>query len=903
MKKEFSKILGVGLTVALLASLILVVAPVSAGTLKWTTETIPSTTNNVLEPGANITDFDIADDGTIWAGGGQSLLYKSTDDGEAWSTVDLTGKVTANITDLVAVAPDDADIVVVADLTHNTVSVTKNAGTDWGDLGAPGCNITDIDISVESAGVHYIAAVGEDGAKAMVLTYALGAAAPNWVDAGAKADFWADDSDNSTAAAVAYSPNFASDQVMAVVTENDNGLDGTTDYIKLELYSENQDVWNAFSGYPAVITSDDYIQGLTKASISLDPEYLGSDDTMRIVFIGLTVDGGDTEADDKCGIWRMDDITAKGLKTGATVDVHSIAYDGANLVAGRRDSTTVWRSADPLATSPTVKGSASLKSPGGSGNVTVAWLGDEVVAGTMGDESAFAVSTNDGKAFSDISLIDTSLDNMRDVMVSADGSVIYMVTDNDTDTSTDTSLWRKASSWQRVLSIKDTNAEFLVRLAPDDSDVVYVAEKAGTTIYYTSDGGTARWQSRTSRSSVQDLAVEGDGDVAYVLVATDGRVSKSSNSGFTWGSSKSSKLNSGNMIVSLGEDKLLAGSKDGYVSYSTDGHSSFTKIGKQVGSTNSAVTTIASGVSDGDYVYAGLDTTGLNVYRWQIGTSTSWSDIYDDTVRPVRGMALYDGVLYVSAPDATANATSILRTLDPTDAVSVSWSTANSTTCVFGVVPQGLRVTGGSAKIWAVDNATDALYSYTDTLAILGPELVGPAQGFEVGINPISGYTMDATFSWTKPSARVTDYELRLAFDSDFAEVAKKLYPASTSSTVGYVVGHSADGEFDLMPGETYYWKVRVTTPLYSPWSVYRFVTVTEAVPPVTEVTVTPAPAPEITVEAPPPPQVTVTVPPAPTPVTPAPVIPAYLLWTIICIGAVLIIALIVLIVRTRRVV
>ena len=530
----------------------------------------------------------------------------------------------------------------------------------------------------------------------------------------------------------------------------------------------------------------------------------------------------------------------------------------------------------------------------------VAWAGDEVVGGATGDESAFAVSKNDGKSFSDVSLINTALTYVTDVTVSADGSVIYLTTDDGTDMS----LWRYASAWERILAVP-AKTEFIVRIAPDDSDVVYMADRAGTTIYYSGDGGTERWQTRTSRYTIQDLAVEGSGDVAFVIVNADGKVSKSSNSGFTWGTAKSSKLSGGYMIASLGEDLLIAGSDDGYMSYSSDGGSSFTKISKQLGSTSANVSVTASGIADGDYIYAGLGTGSMDIYRWQLGSSTSWSSIKEDTDYPVTGITLQDGVLYaMCAINIPTGDSVIFRSLNPTDAVAPTWSTVNST-AVFNNWPQSLKVSGGSTVWWTVDTeaTTDVLYSYTDTLAILGPELVGPAQGFEVGINPISGYTSDVIFSWSKPSARVTDYELRLAFDSGFTEVAKKLYPDSTSSTVGYVVGHSATGVFDLMPGDTYYWKVRVTTPLYSPWSVYRYVAVEEAPLPVTEVTVQPAPAPEITVQPAPPPQVTVTVPPTPAPVTAPPAIPAYLLWTIICIGAVLIIALIVLIVRTRRVV
>ena len=848
---------------------------------------------------ANVADRDCYIDDVIVDGVTYDLepgvMFKSTDVGESWSGITLPDD--ADSVRLVAVAPGDSDIVAIT-ANHILVYITTDGGTTWGDLEFTGVSdgvINDIAISAESAGINYIALAARDGTLAEVWRYNIGSASPSWTGISATgADF---ESANTTAA-VAFSPNFPSDQVMAVVTCVADNITTTTDYVKLQLWSENQDVWNGFDGYPAAIVDDDGITGLGAASISLDPEYLGSDDAMRMAFIGLTV-LGDSDAQDESGIHRMDDTTHKALKTGATVDIHSIAFDGSTVVAGRHGTNTaVWRCADPLATSPSIKGASSLKRPGGQNSVVVAWAGTDVVAATSGDESAFAVSTNDGKAFNDISLIDTTLTTMTDVAVSPDGSVVYMATDDGEDVS----LWRSAASWQRVLSIQD-KAGFIIRLAPDDPDVVYIADKGTTSIYYSGDGGTERWQARTSRYPVQDLAVETDSDVAYVLIAADGKVSKSSNAGFTWGTSKSSKLSGGNMIVSLGEDALLAASNDGYVSYSSDGGDSFTKIGKKVGDTSADVVAIASGVADGDYIYTGLENPNKDIYRWQLGTSTSWSSIYEDVgTSNVTGMVLFDKVLYALVSDGTDNNT-VLRSLDPTDAVSVSWSSAPKDDVAFDIEPQGLRVTGGSAKMWAIDTVNDALYSYTDTLAVLGPELVGPAQGFEVGINPVSGYTMDVTFSWEKPSDRVTNYELRLAFDSGFDEVAKKLYPESTSSTVGYVVGHSATGVFDLMPGDTYYWKVRVSSPLLSPWSVYRYVTVAEAVAPVTTVTVEPTPAPEITVTAPPPPEVTVHVPPTPTPVAPPPAIPAYLLWTIIAIGAVLFIALIVLIVRTRRVV
>jgi parallel beta-helix repeat protein len=76
---------------------------------------------------------------------------------------------------------------------------------------------------------------------------------------------------------------------------------------------------------------------------------------------------------------------------------------------------------------------------------------------------------------------------------------------------------------------------------------------------------------------------------------------------------------------------------------------------------------------------------------------------------------------------------------------------------------------------------------------------------------------------------------------------------------------------------------------------------VTVEAPPAPSVTVEAPPAPSVTVEAPPAPSVTVEAPPAPN-VDVAPPFDPVFLWVIIAIGAILMIAVIVLIVRTRRV-
>ncbi len=105
----------------------------------------------------------------------------------------------------------------------------------------------------------------------------------------------------------------------------------------------------------------------------------------------------------------------------------------------------------------------------------------------------------------------------------------------------------------------------------------------------------------------------------------------------------------------------------------------------------------------------------------------------------------------------------------------------------------------------------------------------------------------------------------------------------------------------ELDRGTTYYWAVKPVAPVEGAWSAIANFTVAEEVvitPPAPPVKITQTPAPIINLPAPPPPPADIIIPPAPP--APAPITPAYI-WAIIIIGAVLVISVIVLIVRTRR--
>ena len=185
-----------------------------------------------------------------------------------------------------------------------------------------------------------------------------------------------------------------------------------------------------------------------------------------------------------------------------------------------------------------------------------------------------------------------------------------------------------------------------------------------------------------------------------------------------------------------------------------------------------------------------------------------------------------------------------------------------------------------------VSNLTGLAFALVEPAAVVLPP-VAPAV-----LTPVFGdmeAAIQPTFTWTA-SATATSYEFVLAEeigqDNKFAIID---YSASTS-----INGHVSREQ--LKWGTVYNWRVRaISAAGASAWTEGFFTTISEPVP-------APEPVPPVIIEPTPPapaPEIILQIPPTEAPVN---VIPPYLLWTVIAVGAVLIIAVVVLIVRTRRV-
>ncbi|MBI4285513.1 MAG: hypothetical protein HY670_06390 [Chloroflexi bacterium] len=291
---------------------------------------------------------------------------------------------------------------------------------------------------------------------------------------------------------------------------------------------------------------------------------------------------------------------------------------------------------------------------------------------------------------------------------------------------------------------------------------------------------------------------------------------------------------------------------------------------------------------------ATLSTTTTAAIKWTPMTGATSYDVQYGTRSDLAGS------ITIAVAPITATETS--TTLgDATPAADVAL--ANNTTYYWRV-----RVSGNSPVL---SRWSDTRKFSTALPAVGAPPVIAPAPG-------ASGVSTTPTLSWGAV-AGATGYEIQLAQKPDFSDAVTK-----TSSISAFAWPDA------LTEGGVYYWRVRATTATgQSAWITGVFTTAPKPVPPITptvSVSIPPQPAPTITVTVPPitvpaptvtvsvPPQapVTLTMPPQtmppitvtqPAPIVniPAQVTPGYV-WAIIAIGAVLVVAVIVLIVRTRRV-
>ncbi|QBX64370.1 fibronectin type III domain-containing protein [Dehalococcoides mccartyi] len=448
-------------------------------------------------------------------------------------------------------------------------------------------------------------------------------------------------------------------------------------------------------------------------------------------------------------------------------------------------------------------------------------------------------------------------------------------------------------------------------------------------VYQTSTNGVLWFGRPCAVGIVTSFAVSTDGSV---LVATGslGKVSKSIDGGVTWSTpSAAAPTVSATSLVTFqnGSNSVvyLTGSDGGAFKYD---FAATTPAWVQI---DNAVTTgetfdsgsyadvdngvgIFSGIASGGNVLYVLDGSWDNLIRiTNVGTSYKAGIIdvpatADDATKLI-GIAapganmlygIFDDELYVYTDKMAVPVANVQTSKVTTTGFTITWDALNvdntAVTVEYYVVitdaatavkvcyglPTGtdtieattLKVTGldedtvYQISVWAVD----PVMSFVGTASVATqPEKLT----YNFNLMPTNGainIPIKPVFAWDSVSTAVS-YDLILSTDPTFADATKVL--ATKNLTTNY---WAYDGT--LTNSTSYYWKVRVNTAnSTSEWFPAVFTTVKADAAPV---------------EVNNPPAITLTVPQAET--------PAYI-WLIVAVGAVLTVAVIVLIVRTRRVV
>jgi len=999
--------------------------------------------------GFNVVDADqsgsvmylLGNDGT-----GLNYLYRSPDNGNTWAPcvgalpggLFLPNVVGTDVWSKIAVSPDDPNVMVLINnlAALDNVYLSTDGGANFSILTAPATVIiNDAAISYEVNGLRQIAIGGTNVGTTVagVEYWTMGMVAPVWTAIAPPNGV-----DNTLA--LEFSTNYPADSGLIVV-----GLDNSTGSVigaqgvYVDVYSFNLLAYNpAGYNFPRTVHTDTGgVITSNRMQIALDANFYLGDETTQIGFIGGQItDSGGFEAG---GVWRFDYAGVAGLPltkilggTTALIPgtaIHSVAWDGTNLMAGVQAAVAgavqVQHCANPLAASGWIfLGNSPFKAPG-TGTLPLVIFND---AGgycfSTGTNSAVARTLDYGATFNGIALVNSNFCTVLDFWVSPDGTRTYVVTGDGADVN----IWRKDNgAWQRVMILVGlTGQAWMVRGDTEAPDTVFLGRQGFTTMFKSLDGGEYLWTQRASSIAIRDFVVQ-DANTVYVATAA-ATVIKSITGAFTWGPPVATDLALfGDTIYSLtliADDQLIVGGNLGVVSYCADGNTTWTLIWNGTPS-GGATLVAANGLATGDTIWAtnvAANAAGT-VASWVIGTNVpqmfggaGWN-VDPAVVTAINGLTYTGGVLY-----AYQTAGGLDRWLNPAGPFGLAFGASDA--AIGGAlavvqVPQinALQASTGSTTIYirvtgaATVGATDTMQSYTEyvTTAAEVPTPTYPINDSIIAVNSLNGAVNNFTFMWNAPPsqastpANVYNYDLSIYLDaagtinvagsplggaavllaasgaaaltiSDtfpgggvaFAGVPGTTYywqvrvaagvPAqsywspmasfvvqqlgaivpgiSSPENGGTITGTMAAFSWTpsagatsyrfqlsetpdfattladetvietgiapnvaLTPGATYFWRVKAITPNEGDWSsVGNFKVAVPAPPPAPPVVIEQVPAPIITVETPaPPPAIEI----LPTP--PADEIAPGYIWAIIVIGAILVIAVIVLIVRTRR--
>jgi len=762
--------------------------------VKWSKVNIPiqgKAGGWVLASGSDVQHLTMASDGTLYAyGKGLTYtLYQSIDGGYSWSYI---GKVKDAIVDI-AIAPDNVVYYATSSQIFKSVDGTSKfaALPTPGGAGSDNIEITSLDVARLSNNIIAVGTRDADNGQYGGI-YLLDDTPPfTWVDTSLG---------NYDVYSVALSPNYPADRQLIAVVSDETHTFITT---------------NFGGGWGATIANAKINNMVpVSASIAFPKDY----DPGIIVRYFVAIDSGLNQGD----VYRVENSKVTDLNIGAayslsSVDVSGLAVSGytakANLIAGAAASAEVYFSNDGGR-----NWTRSTKPPTGQSKTYVAMASDRAYAATSGADSAFSYTTDGGITWNQISLIDTTLSDIVDLAPSPNSQddTLFMLTFGG-----EHSLWRRLSgkTWERVLSstLADINTIDRLQLSPQyssDNQIVFIAG--------TSNGNQAIWKSTDNGQTFAPRIVPFPINTWVVIdnttlfigsfdAATNtGLVYSTTNSGLTYSEGAiagSQSLNSIALSPDYAKDEtILVGNSDGWVFWSEDGGASFEPL--PLDATSKPLSGNISVAFDPKYasnntVYAASNTAGKGIYRFIIGKSDKWENIDSPAGGMIGQMRVSaEGTLYATNFKANGG---MERCLDPTYPLGPTFETVTKG-LDDGATLIRLRLQGN--QLWSIDSSHASLMSYTDSLA--QPVILTSPHDKATGVGTIINYTIkNASLDWETLSG-ATEYKWQLNYDNEFSSVPTGFEGGTRASSAQLPA---------LDPATTYYWRVRATQPVLSPWS------------------------------------------------------------------------------------
>jgi len=570
--------LGILLIVALLLSLIYPanVTHVLAdpAILAWSVINTPSSQNNVIVSPSEINTTAIGYDGlTFYAvdipdfnsSGTHGRVHKSIDSGINWQD-ELSTQLTAAGALMpvwnIAMAPDNVNFVVaITDSTGGPVPggptqvyISTNGGAEWSvavnglSLNA-GEYISCVDVSVTYGGTNRDIAVGtRDGAGAgrvfVMRAPSFGSWNPQDASPTANPPSVGWPAGGSDVVALKFSPTYPSDSSLVVVSSE---ALYTRLHIGFRDTAANFTNWDTLAGYPVQLRDANFAgtsplaTQIITADLELPSDFSGQDIGFCRFYVSTDVNIPTVQF----GVYRVNYDIPRRINPQTSGRISSIAYSGGygegTLLAGEVTANpalglvNVWRTSDPIASTPTWQLSDDSKSPTGGGNsgyanAQVAWNPDGTraycgtssanpsVGGTGAipgqwpfawltsfalDESAFSVSpyalaysrlltafdkpqdSSIGNIWNQLSLIDTEMDSLNDVaalqapragenVVIVDYDILYLFSRSDNMTVP----VRFNSVWRSTSDPLGTTWERVFCLASDNVSILRVRQPA-----------------------------------------------------------------------------------------------------------------------------------------------------------------------------------------------------------------------------------------------------------------------------------------------------------------------------------------------------------------------------------------------------------------------------------------